>query len=65
MIAWTKEPPLFPRIPFGKHRGAQWNEPPPDYLDWIAEKSELDVDMKWNAKRELQRRVRESTASPR
>jgi exodeoxyribonuclease X len=65
MIAWSKEPPLLPRLTFGKHRGEEWNVVPADYLVWIVEKSELDDDAKWNAKRELQRRTRESTIKQR
>jgi hypothetical protein len=37
---------------FGKHKGQ--SELPPDYLVWIAEKSELDEDLKWNTKHELE-----------
>lgn len=56
MAAWTKEPRLFPRINFGKHKGVKWEEAPPDYLMWVAQKSDLDNDTKWNAERELIRR---------
>lgn len=60
MIEWSKEPPLFKFIPFGKHRGSLWAEVPADYLDWIATKAtELDEDAKWNARRELKRRLDE------
>jgi exodeoxyribonuclease X len=59
MIAWSEEPPLLPKIGFGKHRGSNWNEVPRDYLDWILDKSEMDDDVKWNARRELDRRIHE------
>ncbi|HEY7299529.1 MAG TPA: exonuclease domain-containing protein [Xanthobacteraceae bacterium] len=59
MIAWSEEPPLLPKIGFGKHRGEDWNVVPADYLRWIIEKSEMDDDVKWNAQRELDRRQRE------
>jgi exodeoxyribonuclease X len=65
MIAWSKEPPIFPRITFGKYRGEKWSDAPPDYLSWIADKSELDDDTKWNARNELRRRTRESTGRQR
>jgi len=57
MVAWTQEPRLMPKITFGKHKGAQWHEAPADYLSWVATKSDLDVDTKWNARRELDRRA--------
>ncbi len=56
MIAWTQEPRLLPKITFGKHKGAAWKDAPRDYLDWVAFKSDLDGDTKWNAERELERR---------
>jgi exodeoxyribonuclease X len=56
MVAWTAEPPIYPKVSFGKHRGSLWSELPPDYLDWIVHKSELDDDTKWNARNELKRR---------
>jgi exodeoxyribonuclease X len=56
MVAWTDQPRLLPKITFGKHKGSQWSEAPADYLEWVANKSDLDADTKWNAARELQRR---------
>lgn len=56
MVAWTRLPRLMPKITFGKHKGAQWHEAPADYLSWVATKSDLDADTKWNADQELQRR---------
>ncbi|MGX1693173.1 hypothetical protein [Brevundimonas naejangsanensis] len=56
MIAWTQEPRLLPKITFGKHKGSQWSDAPADYLEWVAHRSDLDADTKWNAARELQRR---------
>lgn len=57
MIAWTKEPKLMPTIPFGKHRGLAWSEPPLDYLRWMVGQSDMDADVIWNARQELERRV--------
>lgn len=57
MSAWTAEPRVMPKINFGKHRGSQWADAPADYLSWVAGKSELDADTKWNAQRELDRRA--------
>jgi exodeoxyribonuclease X len=56
VIAWTQEPRLLPKITFGKHKGAAWKDAPRDYLEWVAFKSDLDGDTKWNAERELERR---------
>ena len=56
MIAWTLEPKLLPTIPFGKHRGSAWREPPTDYLEWVTRQSDMDPDVVWNARRELKRR---------
>ena len=56
MIAWTREPKRLPAIPFGKHRGAAWSEPPTDYLEWVSRQRDMDADIVWNAKRELERR---------
>lgn len=56
MIAWTGEPKLLPTIPMGKHRGAKWPDAPADYLEWMVRQADMDADVKWNAKRELERR---------
>lgn len=56
MIAWTAEPPVLPKILFGKHKDKAWSNPPSDYLEWIVGKSDMDEDVKWNARRELSRR---------
>jgi len=58
MIEWSSQPSLLPgKIGFGKHRGALWQELPPDYLAWIADKSELDADTKFTARHHLKRRM--------
>ena len=57
MVRWSNGPALLPRIPFGKHRGAKWEDVPRDYLDWIVNKSDLDRDMKANAKHHLKARA--------
>ena len=56
MIAWTKEPKLLPTVPFGKHRGTRWAEVPIDYLQWMTGQRDMEADIVWNAKRELERR---------
>jgi len=56
MIEWSKEPPLFTILSFGKHKGERWEDLPDDYLTWIVEKSDLDEDVKWNAFRHIKQR---------
>ncbi len=57
MIAWTSEPKVYPRISFGKHRGATWAEVPADYLQWLRDgQHQMDADWRHGAKVELARR---------
>lgn len=56
MIRWSSGPALLPLITFGKHKGKRWEEAPADYLDWIVNKSDLDRDVKANAKFYLKQR---------
>jgi exodeoxyribonuclease X len=44
------------RFHFGKHKGTHISEVPYDYLDWVANKSDLDPDIKWNCVREMRSR---------
>ncbi len=53
MVRWSSGPPLLPKINFGKHRGARWEDVPSDYLRWIVNKSDLDGDTKANARHHL------------
>jgi len=57
MVSWSKEPLVFHRWAFGKHFGELLSETPADYLDWVVWKSPLDEDVKWNCRRELDRRA--------
>jgi exodeoxyribonuclease X len=56
MLAWTNEPRRLDRIPFGKHRGRPWAEPPDDYLRWMAGQGDMDADVVAAARQELDRR---------
>lgn len=58
MIEWTAGPSLLPRVTFGKHRGLAWSELPGDYLAWIVNKSDMDVDTKFTARHWLDQRRR-------
>lgn len=58
MIAWEKVPSLLPgAVSFGKHKGTQWRDLPSDYLDWIANKSDMDEDAKFTASHWLREMV--------
>lgn len=56
MLAWTNEPRTLDRIPFGKHRGKAWFEPPEDYLRWMVAQADMDSDAVAAARQELDRR---------
>lgn len=56
LIAWTKEPAAMPRCPIGKWRGTKWSEVEEGFLRWMLRTPDMEVDLKWNAKRELDRR---------
>ncbi len=56
MIRWTKEPRLLPTCPIGKFRGKPWAEVEAGFLDWMLAQASMEPDLKWNARRELERR---------
>jgi exodeoxyribonuclease X len=57
LIAWTKEPKVFPKLTFGKHYGQKWSDIPGDYLQWLSDgQHSLDADWRHGAKLELDRR---------
>lgn len=58
LLEWTKQPRLITTLRFGKHKGMKLAEVPYDYLTWLAFKSDMDDDTKWNAKQEIDRRGR-------
>jgi exodeoxyribonuclease X len=57
LIAWTAEPALLPRIPIGKQRGAKWADVDGGFLRWMLSAKDMDSDLVWNARRELERRA--------
>ncbi len=57
LVRWSNGPALLPRIPLGKHKGTKWDALPRDYLEWIVNKSDLDRDIKANAKHWLGKRT--------
>lgn len=56
MIQWTSEPRLLPKCPIGKWKGRTWEEIDASYLRWMLDQRDMESDLKWNAKRELDRR---------
>lgn len=50
MARWSNGPALLPRVNFGKHKGSKWEDLPTDYLQWITDKSDMDRDIKANAR---------------
>lgn len=58
MIEWSSGPSLLPKVNFGKHRGQPWSELPGDYLSWLVNKSDMDVDTKFTAKHWLEQKRR-------
>jgi len=56
MAAWTKEPRLLPKCTLGKFRGVPWPEVETGFLTWMLNQATMEVDLKWNAQRELDRR---------
>lgn len=57
MAKWTREPCLFPTCPIGKEwRGKRWGEIDGGFLEWMTRQADMDEDLKWNARRELERR---------
>jgi len=60
LIAWTKEPKLYPILTFGKHRGQKWSAIPSDYLKWLRDgQHQMEADWRLGAKIELERRAKE------
>lgn len=64
LIRWTMEPRLLPRIPIGNWRGRRWDEADYGFLRWIVGKegTDMDPDIIWNARREMDRRQDEERA---
>jgi uncharacterized protein (DUF3820 family) len=58
MIRISSNPILIPRMPFGKHKGRLFGDVPPDYLEWLLS-TELDEDMAYTVKKNLERVPRE------
>jgi len=57
LLQWSKEPPLFPRCPIGKYKNQTWSDCDTGWLQWLAFKSDMDENLKHNARLELDRRT--------
>ncbi|MBC7800959.1 MAG: hypothetical protein H7Z10_10080, partial [Gemmatimonadaceae bacterium] len=55
LIAWSREPALLVRVPFGPFRGRRWNELEDTALDAILAR-DSDRDMRFTARHERDRR---------
>ncbi|GAA4019255.1 hypothetical protein GCM10022280_18800 [Sphingomonas swuensis] len=55
MIEWTQQPRPIPSLTFGKYRGLSWDQVPADYLKWMASQADMDVDVRWHSRKELDR----------
>lgn len=62
MIQWTAEPRVLPTCPIGKFRGQPWPAVELGFLQWMIRQPTMEEDLRWNAKREIQRRVQEGTS---
>lgn len=56
LLEISKYPAVLKTMNFGKHKGMTFAEAPTDYLEWLRDKSEMGADVKFTARRELQRR---------
>jgi len=50
MIRVSKEPMLFVKMPYGKHRGVKLMDVPGDYMEWLERQTDLDEDMRFTVK---------------
>lgn len=56
LMRWTREPRLLPTCPIGNQRGKRWADVEYSFLTWILSKGDMDADIRWNARQELDRR---------
>lgn len=57
MIQWTKEPRLLTTCPIGKQKGEPWAQVDAGFLGWCLRQPTMEEDIKWNVRRELERRT--------
>lgn len=58
MMHWAQEPPLLPLCPIGAEwRGKPWTQVDSGFLRWMLRQDTMEENLKWNARRELDRRA--------
>lgn len=63
MLQWTNEPALLPRCPLGDWRGKPWADVDEGFLSWILRKIHDREDVRFCARKELERREQEWRAA--
>jgi exodeoxyribonuclease X len=53
MLEISSKPVLLSRMYFGKHKGQFFRDIPPDYLQWLSGKDDLDEDMRYTVEHYL------------
>lgn len=56
LLLYSRYPAILKVMNFGKHKGMLFSDAPGDYLQWIVDKSDMNEDVKFTARRELKRR---------
>lgn len=57
LVQWSSDPKLLPKCTIGKFRGVAWADVDLGFLQWMMKQVDMDADLKWNAARELKRRM--------
>jgi exodeoxyribonuclease X len=57
LIQWTGEPRLLPTCPIGQWRGSPWSDVDIGFLNWMLSKDDMEADLKWNARKEVEKRT--------
>jgi exodeoxyribonuclease X len=59
LAQWSAEPQPMPVCPIGKkEKGKPWSEVDGSFLDWALGVADMEPDIKWHARRELDRRAK-------
>ncbi len=57
MELWTREHAVLPRCPIGQFRGKPWSEVEMGFLQWMTRQPNMEDELKWNARREIDART--------
>lgn len=58
LLLYSQYPAVLKVMNFGKHKGMLFSDAPTDYLEWIRDKSDMNEDTKFTARRELKMRAK-------